>query len=160
VTCREGPCPEGLACVDNVCVVPVDAAADGNDANDAMDGPAPSLTCADPGTIALGDTVSGNTSDAMNLVSAMCGGFVTNGRDDVYKLDVPVATQITLKVVMGTRKAFVIGPCVQFPSSCLGNARAVMGAPISVTTAVRPSFIVVDEDAGTDTGDTYQIQVQ
>lgn len=143
-----------------VCVVPVDAAADGMDGKDAMDGPGPSLTCADPGTITLGDSPSGNTSDAMSLVSANCGGFVTNGRDDVYKLDVAIGTQLTLKVLSGTRKAYVISACVPFPSSCLGNARAVMGAPINVTTATRPSFIVVDDDAGTDTGGSYQIQVQ
>jgi len=156
VTCREGPCPSGLACVDMLCVVPVDASPDGMD---GMDAQPPALTCDDPGPIALGDTVMGNTSAAMSFVSATCGGFSNVGREHIYKLDVPIGTQIMVTMPMGAQAAYVINQCEQFPSSCLGNARAVMGAGITVTTAVRPSFIVVD-NATANAGGPYTLHVQ
>src|SRR5262249_16424652 len=141
VTCREGPCPEGLACVDNVCVVPIDAAPDGTDATDARE---PSLTCVDPGTLSLHMPVSDSTTGRMNLITAACGGFVNNGLDAVYKVDVPSGTQITLDIQQGSRKAYVLSLCQQSPQTpnCIGNTRAVLGAPISVTTTTTPSFVV------------------
>ena len=157
MTCREGPCPEGLACVDMLCVTPVDAAPDDMD---APDGPPPALTCADPGIIdPLGGSDSGNTMGRMNLVKAMCGGFVNNGLDVVYKMDVPSGTNLTVAISLGTRKAYVLSQCQEFPPQCLGNARAVMGSPIAVTTTTRPSFIVVDDESGSDAGGAYTVNV-
>lgn len=129
---------------------------------DAPDSPPPpALTCADPGTLVLGATVSDTTTGRMNLVTAMCGGFTNLGLDAVYELDVPVGTQITVKILSGDRKAYVLSVCQQTPMTpaCLGNTRAVRDAPITVTTAAQPSFIVVDDDNATANG-SFVLNVQ
>jgi hypothetical protein len=157
VTCREGPCPEGLACVDTVCVVPVDAAPDGMDGMDTP--PPPALNCADPGILALNATESDDTTTRMDFIEASCGGFVNAGPDAVYKLDVTIGTQITVDITQGARKAYVIGQCTKFPGNCVGGARAVLGTPITITTATKPVFVIVDDEMS-GVGSAYTLEVR
>ena len=88
VACNDGICPDGLECRANVCLAPrMDAAVDM--APDMMiDARQAALVCADPGLVTAGTTVMGSTATRQSTISAMCGGFVMNGPDAVYKITV------------------------------------------------------------------------
>jgi hypothetical protein len=140
--CSDGRCPSGLTCVAGTCRadVPDDAGVDA-----AVDAPEAALTCADPGVIAGSGTVAGTTVGRPSNLAAMCGGFVMNGREAVYRIDLVAGDQL-LVAITGARKAYVIAACVTPPPACLGNLRAVDGNPISVMPAAGPSFVVVDDE--------------
>lgn len=140
-TCSDGKCPSGLSCVAEVCVDPtmIDAPVDL-----PIDEAVHALTCADPGAIALGGSESGTTTGKPSNLGSMCGGFVMNGKEAVYKIELTGSAVVV--GVTGQRKAYVIAQCVVPAPACLGNAFATEGNPISVTPAVGASFIVVDDE--------------
>jgi hypothetical protein len=75
----------------------------------------------------------------------MCDGFVMNGREAVYRIDLVAGDQL-LVAITGARKAYVIAQCVMPAPACLGNTLATDGNPISVSPAAGPSFVVVDDE--------------
>lgn len=152
--CTDGRCPTGLVCnADDRCVVPgedggIDAPKDAP--IDAMiDARQAALTCVDPGLLMpAGGTAMGSTVGGISRVSAMCGGFVMNGADNVYRVTAAAGDQFLISIT-GVR-AYVITPCSVTPSTpiCLGNAFASAGNPISVTTTFAGNhYIVVDHEA-------------
>ena len=145
-TCNDGRCPSGLTCnADRRCVLGGDA---GLDADAAIDAPRSALTCADPGLIAsAGGSASGTTVGRGATVSSVCGGFVMNGRDAAYRIELAAGQQL-LVVIEGGRKAYVLASCQPVPATpaCVGNARATMGNPLSVMPAAGPSFVIVDDE--------------
>jgi len=154
-TCSDGRCPSGLVCMANACVDPT--ALDGG-----MDGPTdgdariPAPTCADPGIVTSpGGTETGTTANHPMNLSSMCGGFVMNGREAVYRIDL-VAGDSLLVAITGARKAYVIAQCVTPAPACLGNALATDGNPLSVTPAAGPSFVIVDDENPANDG-TYTL---
>lgn len=153
--CSDGRCPSGLACnADDRCVVPGDGGPD--DASDASDAPPDvppdtmpaALTCVDPGVLPMtGGTASGTTVGRSSTVSSLCGGSVMNGNDAVYRVMAAAGDQFLVSIT-GV-KAYVIIPCSISPAtpSCVGNAAAVPGNPISFTAAVAGQhYIVVDHE--------------
>jgi len=145
VRCSDGQCPSGLVCHLGTCVtsIPIDTMEDG-----LIDAPPAALTCADPGPFpAAGGTTMGTTVGRPSKMSSMCGGFVMNGPDAVYRITMSGGAQLRV-TIDGGRKAYVIAGCVESPSTpvCLGNAVAAMGAPILVTPAAGPAFVVVDDE--------------
>jgi len=148
-TCSDDRCPSGLTCVAGICV---SGDAGASDAPDASDPPMAALTCADPGTLASpGGTAMGSTDGKPMNLSSMCGGFVMNGREAVYRIEL-VAGDSLLVAVTGSRKAYVIAQCVTPAPACLGNTLATDGNPISVTPAAGPSFVIVDDENPANTG--------
>lgn len=144
-TCSDDRCPSGLTCVAGMCVVPGEVDA-------AIDAPAPALTCADPGVIASpGGTAMGSTDGKPMTLSSMCGGFIMNGREAVYRIEL-VAGDSLLVAIAGSRKAYVIAQCVTPAPACLGNTLATDGNPISVTPAAGPSFVIVDDENPANAG--------
>ena len=157
VACNDGVCPSGLTCRANACVPGdaglVDAAPDA-----PPDARLAALTCADPGIIPSGGgSATGTTVGRSNTVSSSCGGFVMNGKDAVYRIDL-AAGKTLLVGVAGGRKAYVLASCVVAPATpvCVGNALATMGNPLSVMPAAGPSFIVVDDESPTNAS-TYML---
>lgn len=153
VRCSDGRCPSGLTCnADRRCVMPGDAALDDAPVDamvDAMiDAMPAALTCVDPGVIAMtGGTASGTTAGRSSTVSASCGGSVMNGNDAVYRVTAQAGDQYLISIT-GV-KAYVIIPCSLSPATptCIGNAAATPGNPISVTASVAGQhFIVVDHE--------------
>lgn len=150
-TCKDGSCPSGLTCsADKKCVSPtaIDAPL-GDVVPDMMiDGRMAALTCVDPGVVpATGGTEMGTTAGRTSTISAMCGGFVMNGNDAVYRVTA-AAGDMYLVSITGVR-AYVIAPCSAAPATptCLGNAFAQPGNPISFTAAFAGQhFIVVDHE--------------
>jgi hypothetical protein len=140
-TCSDDRCPSGQSCVEGTCVAPGDG---GTDAS--IDAPIAALTCADPGVIASpGDTAMGSTDGKPMSLSSMCGGFVMNGREAVYRIELAAGDSL-LVAITGARKAYVIAQCVTPAPACLGNALATDGNPLSVTPAAGPSFVIVDDE--------------
>ncbi|MBA3395229.1 MAG: hypothetical protein H0T89_21455 [Deltaproteobacteria bacterium] len=147
-------------CYDSVChAQPLDAAVDG-EGLDADARPA-ALNCADPGMFpATGGTASGTTVGQSYKVSASCGGFVMNGTDAIYRIELPAGKQLVVSIDDGARKAYVLGTC-PLPTAtpiCLGNMRATLGNPIAVNPAAGASFIVVDDENATASG-PYRLRV-
>jgi len=150
-TCRDNKCPSGLTCsTDKRCVSPsaIDAPL-GDVVTDMMiDGRMAALTCVDPGVVApTGGTEMGTTAGRTSTISAMCGGFVMNGNDAVYRVTA-AAGDMYLVGITGMR-AYVIAPCSAAPAtpSCLGNMFAMQGNPIAFTAAFAGQhFIVVDHE--------------
>ena len=145
VRCSDGRCPSGLVCHMETCVtsIPIDMPPD-----IPIDAPPAALTCADPGPFnPTGGTTSGTTVGATSKMSSSCGGFVNNGPDRVYRIQMDGTKQLRVSID-GLRKAYVIAACVESPSTpaCLGNTRATMGNPILVTPAAGPSYVVVDDE--------------
>jgi hypothetical protein len=149
-TCSDGACPSGLVCdrANNRCVAslpPDDAPAGGDGGIDAR---VPALTCVDPGLLGpTGGTASGTTVGRTSTVAAMCGGFVMTGADAVYRFTPGAGEQFLIEIT-GV-DAYVIAPCSASPATptCLGNAFARPGNPISITTAFAGEhFVVVDHD--------------
>lgn len=152
--CTDGRCPAGRVCdADDHCVAPpaLDAPRDALDAPpDVMiDGRMAALTCVDPGVIpSAGSTEMGTTVGGTSRISAMCGGFVMNGADHVYRILSSVGDQLLIGIT-GVR-AYVIAPCSITPSTpiCGGNAFATAGNPISFTVPVAGFYyVVVDHEA-------------
>src|SRR5262249_7617388 len=121
VHCSDGKCPSGLICRTEVCVDPridaaVDAPPDVPDAKPAL------LTCTEPGPFpATGGTATGSTATRTSMMSSMCGGFVMNGPDAVYRIDVGAGAHINLSI--DNLNAYVIVPCTPSPGTpmCIGN---------------------------------------
>ena len=145
-TCSDDRCPSGQSCVAGMCV-------SGDAGSDApADGPMAALTCADPGRLASpGGSAMGSTDGKPMNLSSMCGGFVMNGREAVYRIEL-VAGDSLLVAVTGSRKAYVIAQCVMPAPACLGNTLATDGNPISVTPAAGPSFVIVDDENPANSG--------
>lgn len=146
VPCGDGDkCPSGLTCHLGACVsmIPIDMPPDLPP--DMMTTPA-ALTCADPGLFgATGGVVMATTVGATSKMSSLCGGVVQNGPDRVYRI--MMSGQQLRVAIDGGRTAYVIAACVESPNTpaCLGNTPATMGNPITVTPAVGPAFVVVDD---------------
>jgi len=141
VLCGDGDkCPSGLTCHQGarVSTIPIDMPPD-------MMMPPAALTCADPGVFSGSGTVNATTVGTTSKMSSLCGGVVQNGPDRVYRI---MMSGQQLRVdVQGGRTAYVIAACVESPSTpaCLGNTPATMGNPITVTPAIGPAFVVVDD---------------
>lgn len=152
VRCSDGKCPSGLTCWENACVsmIPIDMAIDV-----PPEGLPAALTCADPGVFAAtGGTISATTAGATSKMASSCGGFVMNGPDRVYRIMMNGTNQLRVSIDAGQRKAYVLATCVEAPSTpvCLGNARALMGSPVTVTPANGPAFVVVDDENAAASG--------
>lgn len=166
VRCSDGKCPSGLACIGGTCLPPnQDAAVDAEDAAiDAMpDAPVAALTCVQPGLLdSAGDTASGSTTGRSSTVSAMCGGFVMNGPDAVYRIDTAASDQLVLSISGSYPvNAYVLAPCSAAPTTpmCLTNMAASQGNPISVTTTMAGNhWIVVDGPNAAQSG-SYTLTV-
>ena len=147
-------CPSGLVCHLDKCVsmVPIDTMDP-----EGIDAPMnAALTCADPGLFsAAGGQVMATTMGATSKMSSLCGGLVQNGPDRVYKIMMN-GTNMLRVTVDGGRKAYVLGPtsCMESPNTpaCIGNVRATMGNPITVTPAAGPAFVVVDDENAAASG--------
>lgn len=165
--CSDGRCPaDRPVCHEGTCVVtPPDAAVDAD--LDAPDARVPAFTCGDPAQLAAtGGTVTGMTAASAEstspstYMSSMCGGFVNNGPDHVYRIELPAAGQLEVAIT-GTLKAYVLGTCLPAPNTaaCVGNLRARDSVPIMVSVSAGTSYIVVDEENGIATGAAYTLTV-
>jgi hypothetical protein len=149
-TCTDNKCPSGLVCSNMRCIAPsqIDAPLGDVMIDTMIDARMAALTCVDPGVIApAGGTEMGTTVGRTSTISAMCGGFVMNGNDAVYRVTA-AAGDMYLVGITGVR-AYVIAPCSAAPATpmCLGNAFAMQGNPISFTAAFAGQhFIVVDHE--------------
>jgi hypothetical protein len=159
-TCSDSDprCPSGLICHQGACLTSIpDAAIDALDA--PPDTQQAALTCADPGIFpASGGTRSGTTAGRPSKMAASCGGFVNNGPDAVYRIDLAAGKMLRVAITSGALKAYVIPTCTETPPgtpACLGNTRALPGSPIVVTPAAGPSWVIVDEENAGATGGPY-----
>jgi hypothetical protein len=119
------------------------------------------LTCVDPGTFPpAGGTAMETTAGGVSRISSMCGGFVMNGADDVYRISAAAGDQY-LVTITGALRAYVITPCSLTPSTpiCLGNSFASAGNPISVTTTFAGGHYVVVDHESPSTSGTYTLTV-
>ena len=154
-------CPEDLLCHMGSCVaqIPIDMAAN----EMPPEGIPAALTCADPGVImTAGGTASGSTAGTTSKMSSSCGGFVNNGPDRVYRINMNGANQLQVHIDAGARKAYVLTSCVESPSTpmCLGNTRASMGSPILLQPTAGFAYVVVDEEiAGVSGPYTLRLEV-
>ena len=154
--CTDDKCPDGLVCTNQRCIKPsaIDAPAGDAPIDMMIDGRVPAFTCADPGVVLPpGGTETGTTAGRSSTISAMCGGFVMNGADAVYRVTA-AAGDMYLIGITGVR-AYVIAPCSASPATptCLGNAFASAGNPIAITAAFAGHhFIVVDHETPATTG--------
>jgi hypothetical protein len=141
LTCSDGRCPPGAQCQGGRCIR---STSDGG--TDAPTDATPhALTCADPMPVpATGGTFPGTTAGRGSTVSSMCNGFIMNGPDAVYSIDLAAGAQVQIGIT-GQREAYLIQPCASSPP-CLGNMRAAAEAPISLTAPAGRSFIVVDDE--------------
>jgi hypothetical protein len=149
IACTDGRCPSGLTCSAEVCVEPtvIDAPVD------TIDARIPAFTCADPGILAStggGDT--GDTTGKPFVVSSMCGGFVMNGHEAVYKIELTAGKQLLVSLASSARKAYVIASCTPPAPACLGNMFATAGNPINVSPAAGASFVIVDDENPSNSG--------
>lgn len=154
VTCSDGVCPSGLACVANVCSTPGDAAVGSGDAHvDAP--PVHALTCEDPGAgTAIQD---GSTMGHANQLSTMCGGVFYNGPDAVYQVD--GSRQVTIKISGSYAvAAYVLGACTSQPT-CETNTAAQPAAPLTITLGPGTHLVVVDGVNANLTG-TYTLRIE
>lgn len=161
--CTDGRCPSGQVCQmsTQTCVsgVPGDGPTDAPP--DGIDARMPALTCVDPGVVAMtGGSASGTTVGRTSLMTAMCGGYVMNGLDAVYRVTAPVAATSYLIEVTGVR-AYVIAPCSPSPATpaCLGNMFASQGNPIQITTAFAGAHYVVVDHETPGVGGSYTLTV-
>ncbi|HEU0034041.1 MAG TPA: hypothetical protein VFQ53_25615 [Kofleriaceae bacterium] len=159
--CPDGKCPSGLVCSAQQLCLPQDApTTDAVDAPD-IDARVPAFTCADPGSFpATGGNATGTTAGKPFNMSSLCGGFVMNGPDAVYKIPVTAGKRLTVSIDAGGRKAYVVAACVVSPNTpaCLGNSFAKLGNPITVMPAAGDAFVVVDDEFAAGQGD-YTLSV-
>jgi hypothetical protein len=157
--CSDGRCPSGLVCDTRVatCVTtlmddaPVDVPADV-----AIDARQAALTCADPGLLASGVAVTGDTTGGTSRVAPSCGGYVMNSADEVYRITAAAGDQFLVEVA-GLR-AYAVTPCVS-TTGCLGNMFASQGNPIAINAlAGGQLYIVVDHELAPTAG-TYSLTV-
>ncbi|NVB80482.1 MAG: hypothetical protein HOV81_18965 [Kofleriaceae bacterium] len=154
-TCTDNVCPSGFTCVANECV---GARKDAGTDADAVDARVAALTCVDPGIFAvLGGTMMGSTASRSSTISSMCGGFVMNGADAVYKVNAANGKQLLVTIAGSFAvSAYVIAPCSVSPATptCLTNTAATPGNPISVTTSFAGDhYIIVDAQNAAASGD-------
>lgn len=152
-TCSDNVCPAALTCVDGVCVA--------RDAGTLDDARQAALTCADPGVLpSAGGTTTGTTVNRVATVSAMCGGFIMNGADAVYRIDLPAGAQLLVDIA-GGRKAYVLSACMPAPATptCLTSTLATAGNPLAVSPAEGASFIVVDDESPATSSYTLTVTV-
>ena len=149
--CNDGRCPSGLGCnADQRCVTPMMIDASIPDTPDAR---VPAFTCADPGILpSTGGGDMGDTTGKPLVLSSMCGGFVMNGHEAVYKIELTAGKHLIVSLSNTARKAYVIASCVTPAPACLGNAFATTGNPINVTPAAGPSFVIVDDENPSNVG--------
>ena len=163
VKCSDDKCPSGLSCENGTCVTPRrDAAADGVADDAAIDARMAALTCADPGVLASGETATGSTATRSSTISAMCGGFVMNGPDAVYRITAAASDQLLVSIGGSFPvSAYVIAPCSVSPATptCLTNTAATAGNPVLVTTTFAGQhFVIVDATNAAQSGD-YMLTV-
>ena len=141
--CSDGVCPSGYTCSAGVCRLP-----DARTLDALGDSHVAALTCADPGILSpSGGTVNDTTVGRANMVTASCGGFVTNGPDAVYQIETVGSAMLTVSIAGSYPvNAYVIAPCTVAPATpaCRGNALASAGAPITVSAPAGDWFVVVD----------------
>lgn len=159
-TCTDGVCPSGLACVAKVCVAPGDAAS--ADAR-AIDARPAALTCADPGVLpAGGGSASGTTATRADAMSATCNALVMNGPDAVYAVDAALGQHVAISIAGSYPvRAYLLTPCLPAPQqpTCIGNAFASAGSPVTITAAVAGrQYVVVDGENAALAG-TYDLAV-
>jgi hypothetical protein len=153
-------CPSGRTCFEGACVsmIPIDMAPDEMMPPDMR---MPDLTCGDPGIVnAAGGTVMGTTVGGSSKMSSLCGGIVNNGFDRVYRINMNGTNMLRVAIDAGARKAYVLtmSSCIESPSTpaCIGNTRASMGSPLTITPLAGPAWVVVDDEtAGAGGAGTY-----
>ena len=168
VRCSDDMCPAGLECrvVDGqkVCREPrMDAAVDmPGDMSDADGNPGVALTCADPGILTSGQTVSGNTTARMNLMTSFCGGGVQNAFDAVYRITTTAPNkQLLVNISNSSLSAYVLNACMQQPNTaaCLGSNPANQGNPINVAAAAAANYWVVVDNLNAGLVGPYTLTV-
>jgi hypothetical protein len=156
VTCSDGKCPSGLACVANACVVPhQDAAVD-----TLVDAPPAALTCSDPGPFpASGGMTSGTTAGRANTVSSSCNGTVMTGTDAVYRIDLAAGAHATFTVTAASFPIaiYALAPCTLAPATptCIDNSYATSGAPTTITAASAGTYFIVVDGTNAGLSGTY-----
>jgi hypothetical protein len=156
----DNKCPSGKTCFEGACLsmIPVDMAPDEMVPPDMK---VPDFTCADAGIVAVtGGTVMGTTVGGSSRMSSSCGGFVNNGFDHVYRIEMTGTNMLRVSIDAGARKAYVLtmSSCVPAPSTpvCIGSARASMGNPLTVSPLMGTAWVVVDDEtAGAGGAGTY-----
>jgi hypothetical protein len=158
--CSDGKCPSGLTCAAGVCVPPDAPPIDGDAAPDAR---VAALTCADPGLLgATGGSATGTTANRSNTITSMCGGFVTNGPDAVYRITTVANVQVMVAIAGSYPvNAYLIAPCSVAPATpaCEGNALASATSPITVTVPVAGEQFVVVDGVNPSSNGTYTLTV-
>jgi hypothetical protein len=145
-------CPSGLVCHLDRCVsmIPIDTVDP-----EGIDAPMnAALNCADPGVFpTTGGQAMATTMGATSKMSSLCGGLVQNGPDRVYRITMNGSNMLRV-TVDGGRKAYVLASCMETPNTqaCVGNVRATMGNPITVTPAAGQAFVVVDDENAAASG--------
>lgn len=157
VSCSDGVCPSGLSCIAGECTMMRDASvgSDAHDAHDAQDAQMHANTCNDPG-IAM--ATQNGTTGAHNQVSAMCGGTIYNGPDEVYSITGP--RQVTIGISGSYAvAAYVISPPCTVAPTCETNTAALPAAPLTIALPSGTHLIVVDGLNPSVSG-TYTLTVQ
>lgn len=152
-------CPSGLECREGMCVGPrMDAAIDTPVDGDAADASLPELSCAIPGVLTSGQTVSGTTVGRQNMMTSTCANMVQNARDAVYAITTAAPNQQLTVTITGTLNAYVLNACE--PSiACLTGKVASSGSSLLVTAAMATTYFVVVDHYNPTAEDSYQLKV-
>ena len=157
-TCSDGVCPTGLICVQGVCESERrDAATDTATFDDA---PPRAATCSDPQPFpSTGGMTAGTTTGHPNNVAPMCNGSVQNGTDAVYQIKNTTGPVLVTVTGAFSVTAYAVSSCTPPSTTCVSNATAVPGNPLSLPAG--SYFLVVDSAFAAMSGDyTLKLEVQ
>ncbi len=166
-TCTDGICPAPLVCAaDRVCrSAAPDDASPGDAPGDAVPADAaPALACADPGLFARGAAwvFTGDTTGALDHVSALCGGMVHSSVDHIYRGTAVAGDSLTVTIAGDADgRAYVVTACDPPPAtpSCVGNDTARPGDPIALTGLPAGDVHVVVDSAAVALAGPYTLTV-